>query len=98
MKVKFLGVTQEVYRSTSKTNPVRILSVSRGAIVNLPDDRVRQLQKDYPKDWEVLDVPGAQVPEPVLVSEPSAEQPASSEPTTTKGEDNTWTRRKSAKK
>jgi hypothetical protein len=91
MKVKFLGATQEVYRATTKTNPIRILEVRKGAIVDLPEDRVRKLEKDYPKDWEVLGSATPQVSEPVAIAK-------TDEVKTTKGDEPLWTKRKAATK
>lgn len=80
MKVRFLGTTTPIYRSASTKPPVRLIQVSRGAIIDLPDEKVQQLRRDFPTDWEIIT--------PATVSEPVAAQP------TPKEMQRPWTRKK----
>ncbi|PYS91498.1 MAG: hypothetical protein DMF62_02485 [Acidobacteria bacterium] len=97
MKVKFLGITQESYRTVADKPPVRTLQVTRGAIVDLPEAKVKQLQRDYPQDWEVIGAsPVTSAPEPAdATAEP---EPEPAQTADTKGEESAWTRKRAAKK
>lgn len=93
MKVKFLGITQSRYRTTTKTNPIRILDVGAGAVVDLPDAMVAKLQRDYPKDWHVI---GGSESVETESREPVGAVAVEDE--LTKGDESPWTRKKSGKR
>jgi len=86
MKLKYLGVTQDVYRKVSVGPQVKTMSITRGAIVEFTQEEVDKLMRDYPKDWEPFD---ASPVEPVETLPEHQDQ---------QGDESPWTKKKSKAK